>query len=95
MGRPWTEDLVVGDEIEFVHSDRWISDEYQPGVVFTISRVGLGSVTISKDGESFGLWGYTLLQEEFKPLKKKPRHLKGVARFFREKETTIIKGTEQ
>lgn len=86
MGRPWTAGLAIGDEIEFVHSDRWISDEYQPGVVFTISRVGLGSVTISKDGESFGIWDYDLLREEFKPLKKNHRHLKGVARFFKEKD---------
>lgn len=95
MDRPWTYDLEVGDEIEFVYSDRTISREYQPGVVFTISRVSLNYVSLSKDGESFGIWDYDLLREEFKPLKKKHRNLKGVARFFKEKETTIIKGTEQ
>lgn len=95
MGRPWTEDLEVGDEIEFVHSDRWISDEYQPGVVFTVSRVRSDCVTLSIDGVRYGWWDHCLLLNEFKPLKKNHRHLKGVARFFKEKETTIIKGTEQ
>lgn len=86
MGRPWTEDLVVGDEIEFVHSDRPISSEYQPGVVFTISQVGSHSARLSKNGLNYGEWYHCFLLNEFKPLKKKPRHLKGVARFFKDKD---------
>lgn len=86
MDRNWTVGLAIGDEIEFVHSDRSISPEYQPGVVFTISRVGLGRVTISKDGLNCGPWDHFNLLNEFKPLKKNHRHLKGVARFFKEKD---------
>jgi len=86
MDRNWTDDLKVGDEIEFVSSDRGLSSKYVPGAVFTVYRTNLVSASLSKDGVNCGLWDHSFLLREFKPLKKSHKHLKGVARFFKGKD---------
>lgn len=86
MDRNWTDDLKVGDEIEFVFSGRCISPEYVPGAVFTVKRAGQDRVTIYNEEGRVGFWDHYWLLKEFKPVGKSDRHLKGVARFLKGKD---------
>lgn len=86
MDRNWPDYLKVGDEIEFVFSDRCISPEYQPGVVFTVKRADQDRVTIYSEEGWFGFWDHYWLLKEFKPVGKRDRRLKGVARFLKDKD---------